>query len=305
MSDWLSGNRRFFLRLIGTLLAIGLIVILVKGEGWNEILDALKKISPMQIVLTLLLMLISRFFVVLRWHVLLRSGGVKISIWDTTALTFTGLFANNFLPTTIGGDVVRLAGVMQLGYDRAISVASLAADRLIGMIGMLFTLPLGLVPAFGGLSPSASHSIVLSVFFQRIRDFIKRTLQTFSIWLKNPLSLMVALICTWGNMVFVFITLYILVHDLGGNADFWLIAGLWTLAYFVTLVPISINGYGVQELSLTFLLSSVANLGTGISLATAVLIRILYLAVSLVGAVYLPAILAALDTDRVPEKNRQ
>ena len=52
-------------------------------------------------------------------------------------------------------------------------------------------------------------------------------------------------------------TMYVLIEGLGTHADFWLIAGLWSLTYFVTLVPISINGYGVQELSLTFLLSSI------------------------------------------------
>ena len=55
-------------------------------------------------------------------------------------------------------------------------------------------------------------------------------------------------------------------------SDFWLITGLWSLAYFVTLIPISINGLGVQELSLTFLFSTVAGLSTPVSLTIAVLI---------------------------------
>lgn len=302
MRDWYSGNRRFFLRLIGTLLAIGLIILLVREEGWNDVVAALKQISLGQILLALACVMMSRFFVIGRWHVLLRSGGVKISFSDTTALTFTGLFASNFLPTTIGGDVIRLAGVMQMGYDRAVSLASLAADRLVGMIGMLFALPLGLIPAWGSLGQAASQSVAFSAFFNRIWGFLKRTLQTFSIWLKHPVSLVGALLCTWGNMVFIFLALSILVSGLGGHVEFWLIAGLWSLAYFVTLVPISINGYGVQELSLTFLFSTVAGLGTGTSLTVAVLIRLLYLIASLPGAVYMPTILAAMDTDRNGDK---
>jgi len=35
VTDWLSDNRRFLLRFIGTLLAIGLIVLLVRGQGWD------------------------------------------------------------------------------------------------------------------------------------------------------------------------------------------------------------------------------------------------------------------------------
>ena len=94
----------------------------------------------------------------MRWYILLRSGNVKISFGDALALTFTGLFSNNFLPTTIGGDVVRLAGAMQLGYDRAVSLASLVADRLIGALAMVFTLPFGLIPAWHVLFPVSAAS---------------------------------------------------------------------------------------------------------------------------------------------------
>jgi uncharacterized membrane protein YbhN (UPF0104 family) len=297
MTDWLAGNRRFLLRLLGTLLAIGLIVLLVEQEGWGEVLAALKQISLARIFLGLLLILISRLFVVSRWYVLLRSGGVRISYSDAAALTFTGLFSSNFLPTTVGGDVVRLAGAMQMGYDRAVCLASIAADRLVGMLGMIFTLPFGLGPAWNSL-PGATQSVAFSAFFARVWEFIKRTLQTFSIWLKQPLALLAALGCTWGHMLCTFWTLYLLSDGLGGHAGFWLIAGLWSLAYFVTLVPISINGYGVQELSLTFLFSAVGGLSTAASLTVAVLIRLLYLTASLPGAAYMPIILAAMDADR-------
>lgn len=303
MNIRVSDRRQFVFRLIGTLLSIGLIILIVRQGGWTDIVDALKKISFADVLLALVFIVASRFFVIGRWFVLLRSGGVKISFSDATSLTFTGLFSSNFLPTTIGGDVVRLVGAMQMGYDRAVCVASIAADRLVGMLGMFFALPFGLVPAFQSLGHNPiGQSIAFSALFDRLWNFIKRTFQTFSIWFKQPLAILAALGCTWGHMLCTFIAFSILISGLGGSVPFWLVAGLWSLAYFVTLIPISINGYGVQELSLTFLFSSVAGLSTGVSLTVAVLIRALYLAVSLVGAIYLPGILAALDTDRVVDE---
>jgi hypothetical protein len=41
---------------------------------------------------------------------------------------------------------------------------------------------------------------------------------------------------------------------------FWLIAGLYSLSYLVTLIPISINGFGLQELSVTYLFLHVGSL---------------------------------------------
>lgn len=299
MIEWLAVNRRFLLRLVGTLLAVGLIILLVQQEGWNEILSALKQISLGTLALGVLLILVSRMFVITRWHILLRSGGVRIAYSDSLALTFTGLFASNFLPTTIGGDVVRLAGAMQMGYDRAACLASIAADRLVGLLGMLFALPLGLPPTLQALGQGTTQSGALVALGSRVGRFLKRTLQTFSIWLNKPLALLAALGCTWGHMLCTFWALFILVEALGGHLGFGLIAGLWSLAYFVTLVPISINGYGVQELSLTFLFSAVGGLSLATSLAVAVLIRLFYMLASLPGAAYMPILLAAIDADRV------
>ncbi len=298
MIEWLAVNRRFLLRLLGTLLAIGLILLLVQRQGWSEVRAALKQISPGQVALGVLLVLLSRLFVITRWHILLRSGGVKISYSDSMALTFTGLFASNFLPTTIGGDVVRLAGAMQMGYDRAACLASIAADRLVGLLGMSFALPLGLPPTLQALGPGTTRSGFLLAWGIRLREFARSTLQTFSIWLNKPQVLLAALGCTWGHMLCTFWALSILIGALGGHLTFWLIAGLWSLAYFVTLVPISINGYGVQELSLTFLFSAVGGLSLATSLTVAVLIRLFYMLVSLPGAAYMPIILAAIDADQ-------
>jgi uncharacterized membrane protein YbhN (UPF0104 family) len=300
MNNPVSERRQFIFRLIGTVLSIGLIILLVRQGGWGDILIAFKKISLPSILLAFAFIIASRFFVIGRWYILLRSGGVHISFFDATSLTFTGLFASNFLPTTIGGDVVRLLGAMQMGYDRAVCLASIAADRLVGMLGMLFVLPLGLVPAFQSLGHHPlSQSIAISALSNRLWNFIKRTLRTFSIWFRQPFAILAALGFTWGHMLCTFLALSILIQGQGGYVSLWLIAGLWSLAYFVTLIPISINGYGVQELTLTFLFSSVAGLSAAVSLTLAVLIRALYLLISLVGAIYLPGILAAIDTDRV------
>lgn len=295
MIKWLINNRRLLLRLVGTFLAIVLIIVLVRGEAWSEVVGALRQLSWSRIAIALALVLASRGFVAARWYVLLRSGGVDIPLGRAVALTFTGLFSNNFLPTTIGGDVVRLAGAMQLGYDRAVCLASIAADRLIGMLGMLFTLPLGLIPTLQNLNPAMGQAWALGGLVSRGLAFVRRTFGTFSIWFERPAALAGALGCTWGHMLCTFVTMYVLIQALGGHVGLGLIAGLWSVAYFVTLVPISINGYGVQELSLTFLFSTVAGLSTPTSLTVAVLVRTLYVVVSLAGAIYLPGILSAVD----------
>ena len=99
-------------------------------------------------------------------------------------------------------------------------------------------------------------------------------------------------------MLCLFGSIYIIVDDLGSHISFWMIAGLWSLTYFVTLIPISINGYGLQELSFTFLMSNVAGLTPAVSLTVAVLIRAFFIISSLPGAFFLPSILSAMAAQK-------
>ena len=96
-------------------------------------------------------------------------------------------------------------------------------------------------------------------------------------------------------MLFIFIALYLLVEGLGNHVSFWLIAGLYSLSYLVTLIPISINGFGLQELSVTYLFLHVGSLSAATSLSLAVLIRIIFMLASLPGAAFLPSILLAIS----------
>lgn len=294
MSSWWSKNGQRILQLVGTILAVVLLVVLVRESGWDEIVDTFKNVKTSNLLWVALLFLLSRTSMAMRWHVLLRSGGIDIHVKDSISLTYTGLFASNFLPSTIGGDVVKLAGAMQMGYDRAVCLASIAADRLVGVAGMTMVLPIGVAHSWSLLGATTSTSLSATAWLKRPLNFLKRTFSVFTLWLKKPLSLLESLAFTWIHMICLFGSIFIFADDLGSHISFWLIAGLWSLTYFITLVPISINGYGLQELSFTFLMTHVAGLTPAVSLSLAVLVRAYFIFSSLPGAAFLPSVMAAM-----------
>ena len=294
MTNWFNKNRQTVIRVLGSILALALLIVLLEEEGDGKLFSALRRVSIGYFLAAVVALSISRLFAATRWHILLKSAGVEIPFLRTIMLTFTGNFSSNFLPTTIGGDVARLAGAMQLGYDRAVCVASLVADRLIGLAGMSLALPLGLIPVLS-LGNGVSQSVALSALFQKGMDFAKRTFESFSIWLKKPLALSGSMLATFGNMVFIYLAVYLLLLGIDHHVSYWLVAGLYTLTYFVTLVPISINGLGVQELSMTFLLTQLGGLSPSESATVALLTRLLFIITSLPGAFFLPSILAAMN----------
>ncbi len=293
-TKWLSENRQTIVRVLGSVLALVLLIVLIQEEGDGQLFSALRRVSIGYFLAAILALTISRLFAAARWHILLQSAGVEIPFLRSAMLTFTGNFSSNFLPTTIGGDVVRLAGAIQLGYDHAICVASLVADRLIGLAGMSLALPFGLIPVFS-LDNGILQSVAFSTLIQKAVDFARRTFQSFSIWLKKPLALSGSMLATFGNMIFIYLAVYLLLLGIDHHVPYWLVAGLYTLTYFVTLVPISINGLGVQELSMTFLLIQLGGLSSSESATVALLTRALFIITSLPGVFFLPSILSTMN----------
>jgi len=96
------------------------------------------------------------------------------------------------------------------------------------------------------------------------------------------------MLCTFGASA-------LLLNALGANVSFWQLVGLLSLAYFITLIPISINGYGLQEFSVTYLLSTFAGVSLPVSALLALLHRLLMVTASLPGAFTLPGVLAKMD----------
>ena len=300
MNSWLRKNGTLLLKIAGTLLAIGLLVFLLSQYGTEEIAQKLSLISPGTFALAAVCIVFSRLFITARWHVLLRSGGINIPFKHTLSLVFMGLFSNNFLPTTIGGDVVRLAGAIQLGYDNALILASIAADRVINMIGMSLAAPLGLwqLASAGALFQSFS----LGGLYTKGLDFATKTFRSFSLWLKKPWALSTALLFALIHMLFSFGANYVLIVGMGEHISFWKIIGLSSLAYFVSLMPFSINGYGVQELTVSFLLSSIGGISLPTAASTAVIHRLIMMSVSLPGAFTLPGVMSKMDRNK-PENS--
>jgi glycosyltransferase 2 family protein len=285
-----------WLRWFGSILSVGLLIYLLSQQGWAEIAYVASQIAWWRFVLAIILVFISRLAVVMRWHVLMYFAGTGITIRQSTRLTFAMLFASNFLPTTIGGDVVRLAGAIRMGFDQAISVASLVVDRLVGMTGMAMALFFGL-PVFIQYvtnSPVTESMAIpwLSLLADKILRFLHGLTQALKVWLRKPRSLLGALAFTWIHMLCTFSTVWLLLRGMGEDIPYWSVMGLWSATYFVTLLPISINGLGVQELAMTYFYVAIGGISPSSGLTLALLMRVLQMIASLPGALFIPDIIA-------------
>ncbi|MFC2052879.1 lysylphosphatidylglycerol synthase transmembrane domain-containing protein [Chloroflexota bacterium] len=311
-------NRSMLIRVIGTLIALTLLVYLLSQQGWEQIRDAVQQIPLWRIVLAFGLITVSRFAVAARWQVLLRSSGFSIQYRSTLKITYAGLFASNFLPTTIGGDVVRLAGGVQLGFDAAICAASIIVDRLVGMAGMLLTLPIGIAsiirtqfspsqnPFFFQLSMAVPLSNLVKKIWVKTLELAQRIIGALGLWSKKPRALGISFLFTCLHMFCIFGATYLLLAGMGEDISMKTIAGLSGLVYFITLLPFTINGYGLQEISMTYVYYSLGEVSLENSLTTALLLRTLLMIASLPGALYVSKMLSGVGgKSSIPSNNQE
>jgi hypothetical protein len=282
------------LRLAGTAIAFGVVAFLV-WRNWRDVMAAFQSLDMVYLLAAFGLGLLSRLSVTLRWYTLLRVVLPRVRFWTVFKLSFVGLFASNVLPTTIGGDVVKLAGGVQAGMDSALVTASLVVDRLLGLSTMGTFLPLSVwqVSQAGGV---AGAMVAPASFFARVwgkaRDFLVKTWMSLRLWFKNPPGLLLAAFFSYVHMACLFTMILLILNGLGETISWWTAGSLWVLVYFISLVPISINGLGLQEASLTLIFTTFAGISDPASLVLALLMRIIFVIASLPGALFLPGMMS-------------
>jgi len=199
---------------------------------------------------------------------------------------------------------------VRLKFDPAICAASLVMDRLVGMAGMATVLPIGLVRFFslplpslpGDAQPdvevgSLSLAGILQWGMNKMRKLMASAWQAVRLWVSRPRSLFLAYLSTWGHMLSTFTIVWLLMQSMGEPISFWMVAGLWSMSYFFTLLPISVNGLGLQELSLTFLFTNYGGVSLHSVVVMALLMRVLQILASLPGAIFVPALLQPEDKE--------
>ena len=80
---------------------------------------------------------ILNFVLLLRWFVYVWALELAAPVKVVTRYFFIGLFGNLFLPTSIGGDVIKILGLCQYTPQKPKVVASVLLDRLSGFAGIV------------------------------------------------------------------------------------------------------------------------------------------------------------------------
>lgn len=307
----MTAYRHIFFVLIKVLVTSALVYWLYVQMETGTTLDVVTGIEPSLLLFVICLHCMVFVLSALRWWLLLSTANVSLPFSRALPSYYLGVFLNNFLPTSMGGDVARIVHLRLRGLSTKALIGSSLVDRIIGltvviMIGACAIIVSPMIPlnpdmvtvlAFIAFAALLSPLLLMTPYaVELVNRFTKKyhgtrlrlaILEIVSLCQSyrraRPVLLAAYGITVLMQCIIVFIY-FLLGNGIGVNIPLLAYFTIIPLVFVVTSLPISIGGLGVREGALVgMLVAAGANNQLAISLSILYLI-VLWIA-SLPGAV--------------------
>jgi len=243
-----------------------------------------------------------------RWKLLLGTQQVDLPQRTLLGSFLVALFFNNFLPSNIGGDVIRITDTAKAAKSKTLATTVILVDRVIGLIGLMLVAAMGatVVAGMAGHVPSpiwpswlwASFvaAMIVSAPAVLAPSGLGRLLQPLTVlhpeWVGGRIDNVTnalarfrerpgAMLSCFGGAVFVQSTIvlfYVAVAlALHVRITMWDLAVIVPVSSIVQMLPVSVNGFGVREATFSLYFTRIGlpiESGLLLSLVAAVLIMI-------------------------------
>jgi uncharacterized membrane protein YbhN (UPF0104 family) len=289
--------KRFAIRIGGSLVILALLFTFLPRE---KLLKALSGFSTELWLAGISTYLCLHLIGVAKWRMLINTAGAGLNFSQAVRCYYYGLFGNTFLPSVVGGDVIRAGLALKMCRSKSGVLMGSVVDRTIDSLGLAAVAGIGalLIPAaleessrnifwgFAALIFMAVIVLVVLMYFLPARRFpfkIRRKLvkirEAVRSLLKNPTRVLIAFIAVMVlQTAQVVMNLWLGRLAMMVKATFLMWLFVWPLAKLAAMVPITQGGIGVREAAQAALFSPF-----GISMEKAVATGLIFQAIIISG----------------------
>ena len=108
-----------------------------------ELTQTFRRLNISRFLFALVVFMGGLCLIALRWWVFMRAQEIRIPLSMAIKLTYLGQFFTNFMPSAVGGDLVRAWYVSKQTHKKLQAALGVAVDRVIGLISTFaFSVPL-------------------------------------------------------------------------------------------------------------------------------------------------------------------
>lgn len=295
----------YIVRLLIT--AILLLYVLQKvglfdDEKRGELFTLLRSVSIPLLFLSFFVSLLLNMSSAYKWYLLLRSRGVAVGFLRAWALYMIGIFFSLFLPTSMGGDLIRVHELGKLTGKRAEAAASVFIERFSGMVILFLLTIVALLLQRELLSVAwmtvslviavtASIALIWIIVDERPYQFLSTLLKRRAVILDKILgkldkvhcavveyrddryALFIALLNTFVFYFLAVLNVYVTALAFSADVQFVELLVAVPLIMFIMNLPISIGGIGLMEFAFIFIFE-ISGYSSALALSTALLMRV-------------------------------
>jgi uncharacterized protein (TIRG00374 family) len=273
-----KNSRVWLLTILRWLAAGAVLAILFHFLPVEPLRAAIRKIPLTRFAIVLLVYLSAHALGIAKWRMVVNTAGAQLDYSTSAQCYLGGLFGTLFLPSIIGGDVVRMAVGLRRSPRPAAVLAGNAVDRFLDVTSQATLVAVGLILLPGSL-PEQFRSLALKLllifggafalfvalvyllrevlFGGRSRHFLRR-LARLRHALRSVTRRPETLVTGWLLGVLIQGTFILLNALLAISCGLfqpyrvWLFA--WPLAKLAALLPLTQGGMGIREAVLVALL---------------------------------------------------
>jgi uncharacterized membrane protein YbhN (UPF0104 family) len=279
--------RRLALIVGKCVISVALLALLFHKIDVGRLWAIARRASIAWLALALLVYFITILASSWRWRVLLEAQGVTIRRRTLLNSFLVAQFFNNFLPSNIGGDLIRIRDSAPHARSLTLATTIVFVDRGLGLLG------LGLVAATSATIEAIGHQGVppvwptwlwagfligaaVSVPAVLAPSHFGRFLQPLAVfhpeWVGNRIRQLIGALsrfrdrpaslgACFAGAVFVQVSLVVFYHVVARalhlDLSIWDFAVVVPISFVVQMLPISLNGFGIREATFAFYFSRI------------------------------------------------
>ena len=300
------------IRILISLSLIGVIFWTMKGTS-GEVIGIIKNINIGLFAIGFLTAVSAPAILGYRLQYLLKAQGIPIKMSEAVSLSFIGFFFNNFLPTSVGGDIAKAYYASKKTKDKIGCFTTVFMDRLFGVSSLILlasgsailthlyaanraiTWPIFVITGFMAafffllwnrsfarfaLSPVLAVIRMPAIGRMGLEEKLKKAYSVISSFKDKKGVAFRAVIISFVAQVISFSAAYFWLMGMGRPVSIGVIMMALPIVIIISMLP-SINGLGVREGAIVFLLSPHA--GKEAAFALGILWLFILLVLSIIG----------------------
>lgn len=278
-----SSTRDRLMMALRVVVSIALLAVLLSRVDRDALWDSVRHASLPWLAIALGVYCIHVMTGAWRWRLLLGVQNVHVPHRELFSSLLVAYFFNNFLPSNIGGDVVRIRDTSRPARSKTLATLVILTDRVLGVIGLFLVAAVASTVAFEArgsagapilpvwlwailfvgtaavapavLSPTQLGRL-LAPLARLHPEWVGGRIETLTLTLHRFRSRPVVLATCFTGAVLVqtLLVVYYLavVYALNLPVTVWDLAVIVPVSLVVQMLPVSLNGLGLREATFSF-----------------------------------------------------